>query len=184
MGKPRGEIPVFTGPPAGLNGHSVEAPSTMNGNRTERKRPMPIMDSLREIQLSQGAFIEQGRGGRDHPEGVVVRMFMETDELRQAVEGGNVGDVASELADVILLTTRIAHHFGIPLEVAVSDKIARNAAKYPPAEMERLRTEEGMGGETVERHLKDRWDKDRDNSEFNRLAAVRAELAALTEEGT
>lgn len=150
--------------------------------RPEGKRPAPILDSLREIQATQGSFIEQGRGGRDQPAGVVVRMFMETRELLDAVEKDDRAGIAGELADVILLTTRIAHQYSIPLDVAVSDKMARNAAKYPPAEMERLRTETGMGPDAVESHLKERWDKGRDATEFNRLAAVRAELAQLQED--
>lgn len=175
----RGELP---GVP--INGHGETPifrakPPETNGKRLEARRPVPVLDSIREIQATQGSFIHQGRGGDDRPQGVVGRMMTETHELYAAVEGGDRAEIAGELADVFLLMTRVAHEFTIPLEVAISDKIARNAAKYPPAEMEAMR-KDGYSSDEVEAHLKGRWDKTRDTTEFSRLQSVRAELADLT----
>lgn len=146
-----------------------------------KKGTVPILDSIRAIQDTQTGFIHKGRGGDDRPEGVVGRMMTETHELRDAVETGDRAEIAGELADVFLLMTRVAHHFSIPLEVAISDKIARNAAKYNPAEMEQMRAD-GFSSDEVEAHLKGRWDKSRDNTEFSRIQSVRAELAEITEQ--
>jgi len=143
-----------------------------------RRQAAPIIDSISQIQAVQTGFIEQGRGGDDPPLGVVKRMGTELGELHEAVESGDRAEIAGEMADIYLLLTRLSHAYAIPLEIAVSDKIARNNAKYNPAEMERLR-EAGMAPEQVEAHLKAKWDRDRDKSEFSRIQSVRAELAYL-----
>lgn len=143
-----------------------------------RRQAAPIIDSISSIQSVQTGFIEQGRGGDDPPLGVVGRMGAELEELTDAIKTGDRAEIAGELADVYLLMTRIAHSYAIPLEVAISDKIARNNAKYNPVEMEALRAK-GMSSEQVESHLKSRWDRDRDKTEFSRIQDVRSELAYI-----
>jgi NTP pyrophosphatase (non-canonical NTP hydrolase) len=142
--------------PPGLNAHS------------ELRKPHPIVDSIREIQAIQKYFVQTGLEA-DNPHAVLGMIREETVELQEAMQTGDKGDIACELADVMLLSFRIAEHYEIPMDIAISDKMARNAEKYNPHTLRRMRNMGGLTTDEAMGILKNRWDRNRDKSEFCRV---------------
>jgi NTP pyrophosphatase (non-canonical NTP hydrolase) len=139
-----------------------------NGQKLpERKRPLPILDSLQEIQRIQRSIIEVGMPD-DHPKIILQNMAEEMDELRDAVSSGDRREIAGEIPDIFMNLTRVAIFYDIPMEVAISDKIARNAEKYNPYKIKELREEHDISSIEAMNILKNQWDRSRDKREFCR----------------
>lgn len=97
----------------------------------------------------------------EEPEHVVECIQGETQELQEAIEKNDRHEIGSEIADLILLSTRLASLYHIDLAQAVSAKIRRNADKYDPYKIASMR-ERGMDEKTAMKTLKDQWDKTQD----------------------
>lgn len=122
----------------------------------------PRIDSLRMVQDVQAHFAFHAVPN-ESPARVVRHIKDETQELAEALIGGDRQEIGSELADLILLVSRLATMHHIDLSQAVSSKIARNADKYPMHVLREMR-ESGMGEEEAMAACKRRWDRDRDKS--------------------
>jgi NTP pyrophosphatase (non-canonical NTP hydrolase) len=63
-----------------------------------------------------------------------IFQWMTPEQSRQAHRDPAVKQhIGEELADVLLYLVQMAGHTGIDLDVAVKDKLAKNALKHPPA---------------------------------------------------
>lgn len=124
----------------------------------EKRRP--IIRDIQEFQTVEAHQIHQ-LGLEQTPRDVLHLLRGEIGELEEALGMGGIPEIASEIADVIILTTRIASLHDIPLEHALSDKLNRNAHKYNPHHVRRLRDE---GQDSVEAMgiLKKLWNRDDD----------------------
>ena len=133
----------------------------------ERKSPFPLVDSIREVQHIEGQSINVLIPD-DNPELIIKHATEEMIELTDAIATGNRKEIASELPDVLLQIVRLSNYYQIPLDIAVSDKIARNAEKYPPLVVDKMREDDGIDTKEAMGILRGRWDKKRDFDEFCR----------------
>lgn len=78
-------------------------------------------------------------------------------ELHEALGTGDRKKIASEIPDVIIFMSKIANHFGIDLEEAISMKLARNGEKYQ-AGIQRL-VDLGLTHEEARTKLKTDWNR-------------------------
>jgi NTP pyrophosphatase (non-canonical NTP hydrolase) len=145
------------------NGHRENGQKPL----AERRRPTPILDSIQEIQRIQKSIVEVGMPD-DHPKVIMQNMTDEIDELRDAIALGDRREIAGEIPDIFMNLTRVAIYYDIPLEVAISDKIARNAEKYNPYKIKELREKHDIGSVEAMNILKNQWDRSRDKREFCR----------------
>lgn len=154
----------------GHNGHKEASPSVvqvLNG-KERRKPPYSVIDSLGTIQAVEWHFSTVAVHDEEHPDLIMRHMGTEIDELKDAIKTGDRKEIASELPDVFLQIVRLANFYKIPLDIAVSDKIARNAAKYPPETIRDMKIEHGMSTQEAMDVLRSKWDKSRDFGEFCR----------------
>lgn len=128
----------------------------------------PIVDSLIEIQAIQSQFAHKAFGEESSPFAALDMIRTETDELEEALHKGDKAEIASEVADVFLVTFLVAEAYQIPMEIAVSDKMARNAHKYNPFLLQQMR-EQGVSPADAMATLKQQWDRNRDKTEFCRV---------------
>lgn len=85
----------------------------------------------------------------------------EVAELEEAVHLRDTGEIAMEIADVILYAAHLANHFDIHLDMAIPDKLTRNFHKYNPHVLTELR-EQGMTEQEAIGHMKGKWNRDDD----------------------
>lgn len=57
--------------------------------------------------------------------------WVSDDEITSFLEAGGRQRLSEELADVLIYLIRLADKAGVDLELALSDKLASNAEKYP-----------------------------------------------------
>jgi len=60
-----------------------------------------------------------------------VVQWVSDDEINSFLEAGGRQRLSEELADVLIYLIRLADKAGVDLELALSDKLASNAEKYP-----------------------------------------------------
>jgi NTP pyrophosphatase (non-canonical NTP hydrolase) len=68
------------------------------------------------------------------PRNLAMALSVEASELVELYEWNNspaAGEVADEIADVIIYALTLAHDSGIDVELSVLRKIEKNAIKYP-----------------------------------------------------
>ena len=82
-----------------------------------------------ETQDSVTAWGEQTFGPVATPSVLVERARIEFDELVEAVKTGESGDVAQEMADVLIILYRLATIFGFEVSDAVDAKMKINRAR-------------------------------------------------------
>lgn len=99
---------------------------------------------LDEFRRRIWSFVDD-RGFRDlhTPRNLVVALAAEVgellrhfiwksdDEIRAILQAGPPRELSDEIADVFIYLIQLADTLGIELESAASDKIVRNADKYP-----------------------------------------------------
>lgn len=130
----------------------------------EKTKPIPIfaprVNTLAQVQEVQDVFAWRAVPN-ETPGRVLAHMGTEMIELQEAVELGDPQEIGSEIADVILLASRLASLHNIDLNQAVSAKMRRNADKYNPYVIEELR-EGGMDEQVAMKHVRSQWNRDDD----------------------
>jgi NTP pyrophosphatase (non-canonical NTP hydrolase) len=71
-----------------------------------------------------------------NPKDLAMALSIEANELLETflwkkAEDANVEKVREELADIFAYALLIAHHYNLDVNEIVSDKVAKNAEKYP-----------------------------------------------------
>ena len=127
----------------------------------------PIIDSIRTVQHIQDQFIAIATPNESEHD-LLQHLHAEIQELESAMVKEDRSEIASEIADVFIFLTHVGAQYNIPLEVAVSDKLARNAHKYNPYTVKQLR-ESGLSGPEAIAVLKSQWNRSRDKKEFSRI---------------
>lgn len=128
----------------------------------EQKAPNFLMGDLREIQSVLRHFSLKATPSQN--EHATFRLLKgEVTELEEAVNLQDRGEIAMEIADVILYAAHLANHFDIHLDIAIPDKIARNYNKYNPHVLTKLR-EDGMTEQEAIGHMKKKWNRDDDKN--------------------
>lgn len=130
------------------------------------ERRSPIVTDIHAFQTIEAHQIYQ-LGITESPKTVLSLLKGEVSELEEALCSQDKGEIASEIADVIILSTRIASMHHIPLELALSDKLDRNAHKYNPYKARRLQ-DSGYGADESMSILKALWERT-DDKKFCRV---------------
>ena len=80
-------------------------------------------------------FRDDRNWGKFHTiDNLLQSLNIETAELQRLFQWGkkpDIEEVTDEIADIIIYLEYIAMHYDIDIEKAVSDKIKKNAKKYP-----------------------------------------------------
>ena len=88
-------------------------------------------DSIREVL----AFRDERDWAQFHsPQNLAKSIAIEAGELLECYQwsdSADIGDVASELADVVTYATLLADRLGLDLDTIVRDKLEQSRAKYP-----------------------------------------------------
>lgn len=142
-------------------GEKIGSNGQSNIGKYERTVPagerFPAVGSIRTLQAIVN-HMSEGLAPHEGPDEVFAHLQVERQETHEALIEGNRKHIASEIADEIILLTRLACFYGIDVEEAVSRKIARNAAKYPNLVAQNMR-EAGMEADEVRRALKQGWNR-------------------------
>lgn len=82
-----------------------------------------------ENQRSMCDWAEQTFGPVSDPASLVDRALLEMQELGEAVQERDVGEIGKEAADVLILLYRLADQFDLDLDQEVQAKMAINRAR-------------------------------------------------------
>ena len=94
------------------------------------------MDTLEELKKEIDAFAEEREWSKFHtPANLAKSISIEANELLECFQWDesdfNINDVKEELADVLNYCIRMASILNLDISTIVTDKIKKNALKYP-----------------------------------------------------
>ena len=124
------------------------------------KENAPLIDSVKEMQVVESSF-SSVINPTESAEDILFMAKTELFELQEAMPSGNRQEIGAEIADVILLLSKLATYYSIPLNEAISSKIARNFDKYNPYEIKKM-VESGMESKDAVNLRRSSWDRAQD----------------------
>jgi dCTP diphosphatase len=98
------------------------------------------MSDVREIQAAMDAFVRsRGWYGADSPKpqkprNLAASISLEAAEVLEHFQWGDAvepGEIADELADLVLYAAQLANVLGVDLAEAIGGKLVRNEARWP-----------------------------------------------------